>query len=189
MIPLASTPTVGHRLPMVSDELDAISIPELRRRVDRAVALLREMRRALAVQAGMTLENAQGPIPEIDVEEGRACLEQMMATLPLLRRRLTPEERAQLQPVSAAQHEQMKEVLDEVIANKDDYERLAEGGAIPMSHEQIVTLRESFDKTEMLGEFEREVQAYLEELKTFRESLEERLTEAAARMASKGPPS
>jgi hypothetical protein len=173
---------------MLDDELDAISVPELRRRVDRAIAVVREMRRALAVQAGMTLEGAPGPIPEIDVEEGRARLEEMMATLPVLRRRLTAEERAKLRPVSAAQHEQMKEVLDELVANKDAYETLAEGGELPLSHEQVMKLRESFDKTDMMAELQREMQAYVEDLEAYRRALEERMAEATARMASKGEP-
>lgn len=173
---------------MPNDELDAISLPELRRRVDLAVASLREMRRALAVEAGMTLEGAPGPIPRMDVEEGQAALEQMMASLPLLRRRLTPEERAKLRPVSAAQHEQMKAVLDEIVADKDTYEQLAEGGELPFSHEQAVKLRESFDKSDMLAEFEREVRAYSEELKTYRQRLEEQMAEALARMAARGGP-
>jgi hypothetical protein len=174
---------------MPNAELDAISIPELRRRVDLAVAVLREMRRALAVQAGMTLEDAPGPIPQIDVDEGRAALEQMMATLPLLRRRLTPEERAQMHPVSPAQNEQMKEVFDELVANKDAYEALAEDSELP-PYEQIVKIRESFDKSEMLAEFQRELLAYTEELKAFQDALEARLADAVARMkAQGGPPS
>lgn len=175
---------------MPNDELDAISIPELRRRVDRAVASLREMRRALAVQAGMTLEDAPGPIPRMDVEEGRIALEQMTATLPLLRRRLTPEERAKLRPVSAARQEQMKEAFDELVADKDAYEQLTEDGELPFSHEQVVKMRESFDKSDMLAEFEREVRAYSEELSAYRRRLEERVAQDMARMATRrGPPS
>ena len=173
---------------MPNDELDAISIPELRRRVDLAVASLREMRRALAVQAGMTLEDAPGPIPTMDVEKGRIALEQMTASLPLLRRRLTPEERAKLRPVSAARQEQMKEVLDELVADKDAYEELAEGCEIPFSYEQVVLMREGCDKSDMLAEFEREVRAYCEEVGAFRRRLEERVAEAMTRMAGKGGP-
>jgi hypothetical protein len=173
---------------MPNDELDAISLPELRRRVDRAVATLREMRRALAVQAGMTLEHAPGPIPHMDAEEGRLALEQMTAALPLLRRRLTPEERAKLRPVSAAQREQMKEAFDEIVANKDAYEQLAEGGALPFSHEQVVKMREGFDKSDMLAEFERELRAYSDEVNVVRQRLEEQLAEDIERMAAKGGP-
>ena len=173
---------------MPNDELNAISLPELRRRVDRAVATLREMRRALAVEAGMTLEHAPGPIPRMDPEEGRLALEQMIATLPLLRTRLTPEERAKLRPISAARTEQMKEAFDEIVANKDAYEQLAEDGALPFSHEQVVTLRESFDKSDMLAEFEREARAYSEELQAFRQRLEEQLAKDLAILTAKGGP-
>ncbi len=175
---------------MLDDEIDAISIPELRRRVDRAIATLREMRRALAVEAGMTLEHAPGPIPRMDAEEGRLALEQMMATLPLLRTPLTPEERAKLRPISAARREQMKEAFDEIVANKEAYEQLAEGGALPLSHEQFVKRRESFDKSDMLAEFEREARAYLEDLQAFRRRLEEQLAKDLAILTAKrGPPS
>jgi hypothetical protein len=175
---------------MPNDELDAISIPELRRRVDHALARLREMRRALAVHAGMTLEQAPGEIPPMGVEQGTVALEQMMATLPLLRTRLTPEERAKLRPVSAARNEQMKEVLDELIADKDAYDDLVTGSDLPFSHEYVVKMRESFDKTDMLAEFEREVRTYIEELRAFQGRLQDQLAKDLASIAGKrGPPS
>lgn len=159
---------------MPNAELDAISVPE--------------MRRALAVEAGMTLEGAEGPIPRIDVEEGRACLAEMLASLPLLRKPLIPEERAKLHPVSKAESEKMKAVLDELVADKDAFESLAEEGELPVSHGQVVKLRESIEKTEMLGEFQREIGAFTEELAAFQRRLEERAAGAATRMSSGGGP-
>jgi hypothetical protein len=105
----------------------------------------------------------------------------MMESLPLLRGRLTSEERAELHPIPEAQNEQMKEVLDELLTNKEAYEELAEGGELP-SREQIVKLRESFEKTEMLREFERELLAYRAEVLAFRERLEARIAGALARL-------
>ncbi|MBK9264887.1 MAG: hypothetical protein IPM54_34540 [Polyangiaceae bacterium] len=144
--------------------------------MDRAIAQIRLMRSALAVKAGMTLENAPIPtIPNLDTEADRVALEQMMASLPLLRKPLTPEQRARIQPISTAQDEQMKAVLDEVIANKEAFEQLMEGDEQPIPFEKIIELRESFDKTEMIGEFERELMAYMEEVQAFRDDLEKRL--------------
>jgi hypothetical protein len=175
-----------------NDALDAITLPELRRRVDRGLALLREMRRALAVHAGMTLEDAPGPVPAIDLQKGFADLQEVMATLPLLARPLTAEERAELRPVSAAQNERMKEVVDELVANEEAYEKLVtavkeDGDELP-SHEQIVQMREGFDKTDMLAEFQRELSAFAEEMRAFQEHLREQITAAAAAMAAKGGP-
>lgn len=172
------------------EELAAISIPELRRRVDRAIAQIRHMRSALAVKAGMTLENAPIPtIPNLDTEADRVALEQMLASLPLLRKPLTPEERARIQPISNAQNEQMKAVLDEVIANKEAFEQLMEGNEQPIPIEKIGELRESFDKTEIIGEFERELMAYMEEVRAFRDSLEKRLAADIETVTSKHGPS
>lgn len=174
------------------EELHAISIPELRRRVDKAVAYLREMRRALAVQAGMTLEDAPGPIPSTDLQEGRIALEEMMASLPLLRRPLTPEERAKIVPVSKRQQEAGKEMLEELLASDEALAVLAEGdpetGAEPVTREKLVALRESFDKSDMLEEFQREVRALHAEMVAFRDMLEARMAaDAALIAASKGP--
>ena len=172
------------------EELAAISIPELRRRVDRAIAQIRQMRSALAVQAGMTLENAPIPtIPTLDTEADRVALEQMLASLPLLRKPLTPEQRARIQPISKAQNEKMKAVVDEVIANKEAFEQLMEGNEQPIPFEKIIELRESFDKTEMLGEFERELMAYMEEVRAFRDVLEKQLKADIETVTSKHGPS
>ena len=172
------------------EELAAISIPELRRRVDRAIAQIRQMRSALAVNAGMTLENAPNPtIPTLDTEADRIALEQIMASLPLLRKPLTPEQRARIQPISAAQNEKMKAVVDEVIANKEAFEQLMEGHEQPIPFEKIIELRESFDKTEMIGEFERELMAYLEEVSAFRDVLEKQLEADIEMVTSKDGPS
>lgn len=172
------------------EELAAISISELRRRVDRAIAQIRQMRSALAVQAGMTLENAPIPIiPQLDAEADRVALEQMLASLPLLRKPLTPEQRARIQPISQAQNEKMKAVVDEVIANEEAFKQLMEGNEQPIPFEKIIELRESFDKTEMIGEFERELRAYMEEVSAFRDNLEKRLKADIETVTSKHGPS
>jgi hypothetical protein len=172
------------------EELAAISIPELRRRVNAAIAQLRQMRYALAVQAGMTLEDAPGPtIPLIDAEASKVALEQMLATLPLLRKPLTPEQRDRLHHVSEAQNEQMKAVVDKVIANKEAYEKLMEGAEQPIPFEKMIELREDFDKMEMIGEFERESIAYLEELRAYREILRERMEADLEAITAKMAPS
>jgi hypothetical protein len=172
------------------EELAAISIPELRRRVDRAIAQIRQMRSALAVKAGMTLENAPIPtIPTLDTDADRVALEQIMASLPLLRKPLTPEQRARMQPISEAQNEKMKAVVDEIIANEEAFKQLMEGDEQPVPFAKIIELRESFDKTEMIGEFERELMAYTEELRAFQDALEKQLEADIETVTSKHGPS
>ncbi len=172
------------------EELAAISIPELRRRVDRAIAQIRQMRSALAVNAGMTLENAPIPtIPKLDTEADRVALEQMLASLPLLRKPLTPEQRAQLKPISHAQNEKMKAVVDEIMANKEAFEQLMEGDDQAIPFEKIIELRESFDKQEMIEEFERELRAYMEEVRAFHDVLEKQLQADIETVTSKHGPS
>lgn len=172
------------------EELAAISIPELRRRVDHAIAQIRQMRSALAVKAGMTLENAPIPTnPTLDTEADRVALEQMMASLPLLRKPLTPKQRARIQPISAAQNEKMKAVVDALVANKEAFEQLMEGAEQPIPFEKIIELRESFDKMEMIAEFERELLAYTEEVRAFQHDLEKQLEADIATITSKHGPS
>ena len=185
LLSLANPTTFRHSAPVL-EELAKISIPELRRRVDRAVAHLREMRNELAVHAGMTLENAPiSTIPKLDTEAGKVALEQMLATLPLLRKPLTPEQRARLHPVSAAQNEQMKEVLDEIIANKEAYETFMEEAEQPIPFENAIELRESFDKMEMIGEFQRELLKLIEEIGSYRDMLEKRVAASLETMIPK----
>jgi hypothetical protein len=148
------------------------------------------MRSALAVKAGMTLENAPIPtVPKLDTEANSVSLEQILASLPLLRKPLTPEQRARIQPISAAQNEKMKAVVDEVIANEEAFEQLMEGDEQPIPFEKIIELRESFDKMAMIGEFERELMAYTEEVCAFRDALEKRIEAGIETLTSKHGPS
>jgi hypothetical protein len=163
----------------LQERFDAVSLPELRRRVDLAVRYLRELRSALAVESGMILENAPGPIPKLDMEQAQRALEELMAMLPLLRKPLTPEQRAKMRPVTAAGREKMKEALDELVAA--DPEILADL-ELEVSHEQLVLMREGIDKSKMLDEVERELVAYVAELKQHRERLGESVAALVAKI-------
>jgi hypothetical protein len=165
---------------------DAISVPELRRRVDLAVRRLRELRNSLAVHAGMVLESAPGPLPALDRELAERELQELMKMLPLLRQPLTPKERAELRPPSAAQRERMKEVLDELAAHPGELAELAKETDIDLSPERIAALREGIEKTEMLGEVQREAQAFSVELKAYKQQMEEALAELAEKITRKG---
>ncbi|MDC3953143.1 hypothetical protein KEG38_04770 [Polyangium jinanense] len=161
----------------LQQRLDALTVSEMRRRVDLVVAFLREQRRALAVEVGMTLEDAPGPRPTIDHEQGQRHLQELVEMLPLLRRRLTPEERARIQPMSEARAEQMKEVLDELASQPELFDSLMEEGGIDVRHADIVRMREGVEKMEMLKDIEREVRLLVEELTAYRERLEESVAE------------
>jgi hypothetical protein len=132
------------------------------------------------VECGMALEEAPPEtIPKLDPAAANRVLEDLIEMLPLLRQPLSPEEKARLRPVSPARTEKMKEVVDELVAA--DPEDLANAG-IEMSHEKLVAMRESFDKTDMLGEVERELQAYMAELQEHRRRLAESAAEMMARI-------
>jgi len=156
----------------LQQRLDALSVSEMRRRVDLVVAFLREQRRALAVEVGMILEDAPGPRPAVDHAEGQRYLEELMQMLPLLRRRLTPEERARMMPGREARNEQMKEVLDELASQPELFDSLMEEGGLDYRHEDIARMREDLEKTEMLKDVGRELRLLVEELQAHRERLE-----------------
>ncbi|MDI3284605.1 hypothetical protein [Polyangium sp. 15x6] len=156
----------------LQQRLDALTVSEMRRRVDLVVAFMREQRRALAVEVGMTLEDAPGPRPTLDLEQGQRHLQELMEMLPLLRRRLTPEERGRMKPMSEARSEQMKEVLDELASQPELFDSLMEEGGLDVRHEDIVRMREGLEKTEMLRDVEREVRLFVEELSAYRERLQ-----------------
>ena len=61
------------------------------------------------------------------------------------------------------------------IAKEEAFEQLMEGDEKPIPFEKIIELRESFDKMEMIGEFERELIAYTEEVRAFRDVLGKQL--------------
>jgi polyhydroxyalkanoate synthesis regulator phasin len=150
---------------------DAISVPELRRRVDLAVGYVREMRRALAVQVGMAIENVPGPVPEIDAEQGKRIFEELMEMLPLLQRRLTPEERAGLRTTTSADRQRMREAVDELAESPEAFDAVMEEAEADVRHADVEKLRESFEKTDMLGEVLREVQALAAEMQGHKERL------------------
>ncbi|MRG96766.1 hypothetical protein [Polyangium spumosum] len=169
----------------LESRLDALSVSEMRRRVDLVVAFLREQRRALAVEVGMALEDAPGPRPVVDHEQGQRHLEELMEMLPLLRRRLTPEEKARMMPRSEARTEQMKEVLDELAAEPELFDSLMEESGLDVRHEDIVRMREGVEKMEMLKDVERELRLLVDELRAYRERLEASVEQMMKKGAAK----
>jgi len=152
---------------------DEISVSELRRRVDLALSWVRELRRGLAVHAGMTLEHTDGSLPDLDPTQAQRAFAEILAMLPLLRRPLTAEEKANLHHLTDADRERMKEALDELIEEHEDDDDDEEPGedAIGVSREQLIKVREGIDKSEMIAEVEREMRAFLDELVAYREAL------------------
>jgi hypothetical protein len=166
---------------------DDLSLTELRRRVDLALRWVRELRSGLAVHAGMTLEQIEGPIPELDPAQAEKAFGEIIAMLPLLRRPLTAEEKANLIVPTPAQREQMKEALDELVAaHEDDDGGAPEDEATGVLREQLIKVREGLDKSEMIREIEREMRAFVEELLAYREALTERAAAAGARISAQG---
>lgn len=161
----------------LQQRLDALTVSEMRRRVDLVVTFLREQRRALAVEVGMTLEDAPGPRPALDHEQVQRHMRELMEMLPLLRRRLTPEERARMKPMSEARAEQMKAVLDEIASQPELFDSLMEEGGHDVRHADIVRMREGLEKMEMLRDVEREVRLLVEELSAYRDRLEANVVE------------
>ncbi len=172
----------------LQNRFEALSVPEFRRRVDLALGWIRELRRGLSVHAGMTLEQAPGPIPELDREQAERAFNDIVEMLPLLQRRLSPEEKAAFHRPTAAENEAMKEMLEELADNPEAIEALQEEGELELSREKVIKLRESFDKTDMLGELERETRAFVEELNAYKARLVEEMAAIAAKVKlDKGP--
>ncbi len=160
--------------------LDALSISEMRRRCDAAVGYVREMRRAYAVDVGMKLEDAPGPRPQVDPKHGERVLAELMEMLPLLRRRLTPEERARMVPMDETRSEQMKEVLDELASQPELFDSLMEESGQELRHADVLRMRENFQKTEMLKDVERELLALTTELREHQARLRQNVAELIA---------
>lgn len=158
---------------MVEDDLRqriaAISIPEFRRKVDIAIEYVREMRRSFAVHAGMTLEQAPGPIPELLPEQAERTFQEIIEMLPLIREPRSPEARARRAPLTERDREQMKAVLEEMAAHPEAIDELARKGDLDLSSKQVLELRDEMVKVEMLGELKREVAAFQEELLSFQQ--------------------
>lgn len=166
---------------------DDLSVTELRRRVDLALRWVRELRRGLAVHAGMTLEQVEGPIPELDPAQAEKAFGEIIAMLPLLRRPLTPEEKAKLHVPTPAERAFMKEALDELVEAHEDADPDApDEEAVGVTREQLIKVREDLDKSEMIGEIEREMRAFVEELIAYREALVARAAASGARLRAQG---
>jgi hypothetical protein len=170
---LKRTPNAGTVATMADEDLHqrfaALSVPEFRRRVDVAIAYVREIRREVAVHMGMTLEQSPMPIPALDKERAERAFQDIIEMLPLLRAPLSPEERAKLHKVSPAEREQMRELVEEMAADPEAFDEAAEELGIDVSSEQVLEIRDSMLKTEMLSELQGEVQAFHDELVEMRD--------------------
>ena len=155
--------------------LDAISLSELRGRVDIALGHVREMRSALAVERGMTLEDAPGPIPLADHARATRVVEELMELLPIRRTLMTPEQRARLLIPSPAEREAMDEVLDVVAANPEEFDAAAQAAGCEVSSARLLLLRERAVKGALIGDVGRAVRVYANELKAHEDTLQAEL--------------
>jgi hypothetical protein len=173
----------------VDDDLqsrfDAISAPELRRRVDLALGYLRELRHGLAVVAGMTVEGAPGPLPELDVEQAKRTMEELVALLPLRRKALTPEERAKLQPFGDTERAMLEEVITVVAADPEAFDAAAAKLGGEVSAAQVLLARERLEKTDMLGEVAREMAILAGEVRGYQTWLVQDAAAIAAQIAAR----
>lgn len=158
---------------MADDDFDqrfaALSIPEFRRRVDAAIGYVREIRREIAVHIGMTLEEAPGPIPDLDKERAERMFQEISEMLPLLRAPLSPEERARLAPVDSRTREQMKAALEAMITDPAAFDEVAQKLGLDVSSDRLVEVRDGMAKAEMLGDLQEEIQAFCHELLAYRQ--------------------
>jgi hypothetical protein len=168
------------------NRIDAIPLPELRRRVAVGVGYLRELRSALAVESAMSLEGAPGPLPQMDHEQAQRVLEELIELLPVRRKLLTPEERAKLQPISAAEREAMKALFEAVAAHPEEFDAAAAETGSEVSSAELVTARERLEKMDLLNEVARESAAFAAELKAHQQQLLEEVEAMAGRILARG---
>lgn len=168
------------------NRLDAMSLPELRRRVALGVRYLRELRSALAVESAMSLENAPGPLPEMDHEQAQRVLTELLEMLPLRRKLLTPEQRAKLHPVSAAEREAMKAIFDVAAAHPEEFDAAATDAGSEISSAQLIEARERLEKLDVLSEVGHEIEAFASELKAHQRQLLEEAEAMAGSILGRG---
>jgi hypothetical protein len=138
----------------------------------------------------MTLEDASGPIPPLELEAAERAYREIAESLPLLRRPLTPEERKRLVLPGRAEQLALAEAMEEVTAMApEDFQAAAEERGLDMTHEQFAEICSGMKKMEMLGELQREVEILLKELHQHRDRLAEQAQAIARKlMAQGGPP-
>jgi hypothetical protein len=174
----------------VMERFGALSKAELRRRVDLAVAYMREMRCSLAVHAGMVLEQAPLPIPEIDLDQAKRAFEEIVELHPLRRTPLTPAERARLraQQPSAAEKEAILSVIDAVAEAPEAFDAAAKEAGATVTAEQLTKLREHLEKVEMLAEVGREMDALRRDIAAYQAHLDEEAGALRAQLAPRRGP-
>lgn len=173
----------------LSRRVSVLPAAEFRRRVDLAIGFVREQRCALAVHAGMTLEDAPGPIPSLELEAAEQAYREIAESLPLLRRPLTPEERKRLIQPTKAEQLALAEVMQEAAAmDPEDFRAAVEEHGLDVTQEQLAEIQDGMKKMEMLGELQREVEILLEELSLHRDRLAEEAQAIARNLIAQGGP-
>jgi hypothetical protein len=170
----------------LKQRLDAISAPELRRRIDLSVRYVRELRRSIAVSAGMAAENAPSPVPFPDPEKAKQTLEELMAMLPLLRRSPTPEERARRRPRRPEDRAAEEELLAQVEADPEAFDAAAEESRSALRAADIPLLRARGEKIDMLEDLRKEAALLVEELEAHVAQAAAQVEAVVARFASQG---
>lgn len=157
------------------ERLKAPSIPELRRRIDRIVGYLREIRCSIAVHAGMMLEQMPGPVPAIDHIDFNETLAMIVELLPVLRTPLSPEEKKSLRVLTPTEKKAMEANLEALLQIEPEvFNKIMEKAGADKTYEDLVMLKEEGQKMEMLGEVMQEIQAIDAELQVYKDRLTEK---------------
>ena len=153
---------------------------EFRRRVNLAVAYIRDLRQGIAAATGMVLEHADMKLPLIDKEQAEAAFSQIIEMLPLIKP-LPPEERAKLKPLSQEQRDAMEDALKAMIEmDPEDFNTCMKESDLPYTHEDLLMLQEEGEKLRLLGLIQDEMQALIPALVELRATLGERARELLA---------
>lgn len=154
-------------------------LDEFRRRVDLAVAYVRDLRQGITAATGMVLEHVDRAIPVLDKEAAEAAFNQIMEMLPLIR--LTPEERAERAkrpPISEEQREATERALEAMIEmDPDEFNECMKESDLAFTHDDLLALQEEGEKIRLLGLVQDEVSALIPALLTLRETLADRARE------------
>lgn len=156
-------------------------LDEFRRRVDLAISYIRDLRHGVAAATGMVLERTDRVLPLLDKEQAESAFNQIIEMLPLLRKPLTPEERAKMKPLSEEQREAMEEALEEMAEmDPDDFNECMKEAGLEYTYNDIVALQEEGEKIRLLGLIQDETQALTAALVELQNTLGERAKEILA---------
>ncbi len=153
----------------------SLSVPELRRRVALALGYLCELRMALAVQAGMTLELARGPIPELQGEHVQAIFEEIAQLLPLRSVPLATEERRRFRRITAEERAQLEAAIE--VLEHDPAAFMAAAAELGLDTDPglLEGFRDLFTKVDLVDEVREAIADFHADVLRYQEDLVTRL--------------